>query len=68
MTFTVADLLTILDLEHIEQNIFRGHSPKIGWQRIFGGLVIARTGPIEADLLNSAGLVIDHFSSPGFTA
>ena len=42
MPFSVADLMAILDLEQIEENIFRGRSPQIGWQRIFGGLVIAQ--------------------------
>ncbi len=43
MSFSVQDLLHILDLEKIEQNIFRGRSPQVGWQRVFGGLVIAQT-------------------------
>ncbi len=38
----VADLLSILDLETLEGNRFRGRSPDVGWQRIFGGLVIAQ--------------------------
>ncbi len=38
----VADLVALLDLETIEVNIFRGVSPKVGWQRVFGGLVIAQ--------------------------
>jgi acyl-CoA thioesterase-2 len=38
----VAELLTILDLEKIEENIFRGRSPEVGWQRVFGGLVVAQ--------------------------
>jgi acyl-CoA thioesterase-2 len=42
MPFSVADLTALLDLEQIEENIFRGRSPQIGWQRIFGGLVIAQ--------------------------
>ena len=42
MTQTVQQLLSILDLEKIEENIFRGHSPNSGWPRIFGGLVIAQ--------------------------
>ncbi|WP_131196667.1 acyl-CoA thioesterase II [Lichenihabitans psoromatis] len=42
MAFSVTDLLAILELEQIEENIFRGRSPQIGWQRIFGGLVIAQ--------------------------
>jgi acyl-CoA thioesterase-2 len=35
-------LLAILDLEKLEENIFRGVSPQIGWQRVFGGQVIAQ--------------------------
>jgi acyl-CoA thioesterase-2 len=38
----VAELLSLLDLEKIEHNIFRGHSPQVGWQRVFGGLVISQ--------------------------
>ncbi|ACK50807.1 acyl-CoA thioesterase II [Methylocella silvestris BL2] len=38
----VDELLAILDLETIEQNIFRGRSPQVGWQRVFGGLVVAQ--------------------------
>ena len=42
MAFTVAELLDILDLDRIEDDIFRGRSPDVGWQRVFGGLVIAQ--------------------------
>lgn len=42
MPFTVPDLLAILDLEVVEEDVFRGRSPQIGWQRVFGGLVIAQ--------------------------
>src|SRR5262245_18810819 len=42
MSEAVAKLLRILDLERIEENIFRGRSPQAGWQRVFGGLVIAQ--------------------------
>lgn len=42
MSAAIAELLTILDLEKIEENIFRGRSPQVGWQRVFGGLVIAQ--------------------------
>ena len=37
-----SDLLAILDLEQLEHNLFRGHSPKSGWQRVFGGQVIGQ--------------------------
>ncbi|QBR72837.1 acyl-CoA thioesterase II [Beijerinckiaceae bacterium] len=42
MSNAVEELLAILDLEKIEENIFRGRSPQVGWQRVFGGLVIAQ--------------------------
>ena len=42
MSAAVDELLRVLDLEQIEQNIFRGISPQVGWPRIFGGLVIAQ--------------------------
>ena len=42
MSNAVAELLAILDLERIEENIFRGRSPQVGWQRVFGGLVVAQ--------------------------
>lgn len=35
-------LVAILDLEKIEEDIYRGLSPDVGWQRIFGGLVISQ--------------------------
>jgi acyl-CoA thioesterase-2 len=35
-------LLSTLDLEPIEVDIFRGRSPQVGWQRVFGGQVIAQ--------------------------
>ncbi|MBB4199951.1 acyl-CoA thioesterase II [Rhodoblastus sphagnicola] len=42
MTQAVEELLEILDLEKIEEDLFRGRSPQVGWQRVFGGLVIAQ--------------------------
>ncbi|MFE1598009.1 acyl-CoA thioesterase II [Methylobacterium sp. ID0610] len=54
MTRAVDELLDILDLEQLEQNLFRGRSPKDRWQRVFGGQVIgqalvaaSRTVPAE---------------------
>jgi acyl-CoA thioesterase II len=38
----IDDLIAILDLETLEGNRFQGRSPDIGWQRIYGGLVIAQ--------------------------
>jgi acyl-CoA thioesterase-2 len=42
MSSAVHDLLTILDLEPLEVNLFRGRSPQVGWQRVFGGQVIGQ--------------------------
>jgi acyl-CoA thioesterase II len=38
----LAGLLSILDLEPLEQNLFRGQSPKHGWQRVYGGQVLGQ--------------------------
>ena len=35
-------LIETLDLEKLEENLFRGNSPQVGWQRVFGGQVIAQ--------------------------
>jgi acyl-CoA thioesterase-2 len=42
MSRAVDDLLAILDLEQLEHNLFRGRSPQVGWQRVFGGQVIGQ--------------------------
>jgi acyl-CoA thioesterase-2 len=42
MSFAVKDVLDILDLEPLEVNLFRGRSPQVGWQRVFGGQVIGQ--------------------------
>jgi acyl-CoA thioesterase-2 len=42
MNPAVQDLLSILDLEPLEVNLFRGRSPQAGWQRVFGGQVIGQ--------------------------
>jgi acyl-CoA thioesterase-2 len=36
------DLLTVLDLEQLEVNLFRGYSAQIGRQRVYGGQVIGQ--------------------------
>ena len=42
MTDAVEDLISLLDLEQIELNLYRGHSPETSWQRVFGGQVIGQ--------------------------
>src|SRR2546421_5187509 len=42
MSSAIQDLLAVLDLEPLEVNLFRGRSPQVGWQRVFGGQVIGQ--------------------------
>ena len=42
MSSAIEELISILDLEELERNLFRGRSPQTGWQRVFGGQVIAQ--------------------------
>jgi acyl-CoA thioesterase-2 len=42
MTAAVQELLSILDLEQLEVNLFRGRSPQSRWQRVYGGQVIGQ--------------------------
>jgi len=51
-------LLSILDLEPLKQNLYRGLSPQAGWQRVFGGQVIgqalvAANRTVEGRIANS---------------
>jgi acyl-CoA thioesterase-2 len=41
-TNAVDDLVAILDLERLEQNLFRGRGPSAGWQRVYGGQVLGQ--------------------------
>lgn len=42
MSDAMRELLSILDIERLEHNLFRGRSPQTGWQRVFGGQVISQ--------------------------
>ncbi|OBQ63475.1 acyl-CoA thioesterase II [Mesorhizobium erdmanii] len=42
MTAAINELLRILDLEKLEHNLYRGRSPQVEWQRVFGGQTIAQ--------------------------
>jgi acyl-CoA thioesterase-2 len=35
-------LLSVFDLEQLEGDYFRGHSPQQSWQRVFGGQVLGQ--------------------------
>ena len=38
----IGNLLSILDLEQLEDNLFRGRSPQQSWQRVFGGQTLGQ--------------------------
>ncbi len=68
MTRELENLIATLDLERLEANLFRGVSPQVGWQRVFGGQVIgqalvaaSRTAP-EGYLAHS---LHGYFMRPG---
>jgi acyl-CoA thioesterase-2 len=42
MSNAIAEILDLLDLEKLEENLFRGRSPQVHWQRVFGGQVIGQ--------------------------
>ncbi len=42
MSKAVETLMKTLDLERVEQNLYRGQSPDVGWQRVFGGQVVGQ--------------------------
>jgi acyl-CoA thioesterase II len=42
MSSAIQDVLSILDIEPLEVNLFRGRSPQSRWQRVFGGQVIGQ--------------------------
>lgn len=41
-TAAMEKLLSTLDLENLEVDLFRGNSPQVGWQRVFGGQVLGQ--------------------------
>ena len=68
MPSAIENLLSILDLEPLERNLFRGRSPQEGWQRVFGGQVIgqalmAATRTVEPD--RQAHSLHAYFLRPG---
>ena len=67
MSAAVAELVAILDLEPLEHNLYRGRSPQVGWQRVFGGQVIgqalaAATRTVEGRAAHS---LHGYFMRPG---
>jgi acyl-CoA thioesterase-2 len=54
-------LLGILDLEELEVNLFRGRSPQVGSQRVFGGQVLGQA-------LTAAGRTVERDAAHSFHA
>jgi acyl-CoA thioesterase-2 len=42
MTTQLDDLVTLLGLERLEENLFRGQSQELGWGAVFGGQVLGQ--------------------------
>src|SRR5213079_743094 len=67
MSAAVQELLRTLDLEPLERNLFRGRSPQVGWQRVFGGQVIGQALVAAARTVEnrSAHSLHAYFMRPG---
>ncbi len=61
MQRVLQDLIQLLDLEPIEVNLFRGVSPRDGWQRVFGGQVLGQA-------LVAAGRTVEGRAAHSFHA
>lgn len=42
MESDITTLISLLDLEQLEVNLFRGYSPQNSWKRVFGGQVVGQ--------------------------
>jgi acyl-CoA thioesterase II len=67
MSKPLQDLIGILDLEPLDVTLFRGHSPQVGWARVFGGLVISQALVAACRTVNARTLHSIHayFLLPG---
>ncbi len=71
MPATVEEFLDLLDLEVIEDNLFRGRQPKTAMQRVFGGQVAAHALVAATHTVDEAYAVHSlhsYFLRPGDTA
>jgi acyl-CoA thioesterase-2 len=67
MLTAIETLLQILDLEPLEHNLFRGRSPQVGWQRVFGGQVVGQALMAAARTVSgrAAHSLHGYFMRPG---
>lgn len=65
----MAVLLETLDLERLEIRLFRGQSPQVGWQRVFGGQVIGQALVAATRTVEESGRFVHslhaYFVRPG---
>ena len=71
MSVSAAGLVALLDLEHIDDTLFRGQQPETDRQRVFGGQVaaqalVAATRTVEAEFVVHS--LHSYFLLPGDTA
>jgi acyl-CoA thioesterase-2 len=60
MASAIQGLLGILDLEVLEENLFRGNSPQSSWQRVFGGQVIGQALVAACRTVNDVAIRPPH--------
>lgn len=68
MNTAIVSLLETLDLEPLEHNLFRGRSPQVGWQRVFGGQVVGQALMAASRTVDTDRLVHSlhgYFMRPG---
>src|SRR4029078_366237 len=67
MSRALDQLLAILDIETLEVNLFRGVSPQVGWQRVFGGQGIGQALVAASRTVNgrTAHSLHGYFLRPG---
>ena len=56
----VTNLVSLLDLEMVKPDAYLGVSPRLGWDRIYGGQVVAQAQAAEAAGYDRV-MVRDHF-------
>lgn len=67
MTDDIETVISILDLERLEDNLFRGRGPQGGWQRVFGGQVVGQALMAATHTVEERGVHSLHayFLRPG---
>lgn len=68
MTKVLDELVTLLALERIEQNLFRGQSQNLGWGTVFGGQVLGQALSAATQTVDAARHVHSmhaYFLRPG---